>query len=480
MRKTTGVIAVIIVLGAGYAGTSWYMGKRIQTEYETVIAKANERMQEFTGIGKPESAPALVLTSYDRGFFSSEAVYTVTTTGAEGKPIELRLHDHIFHGPFPVAAVKAGKLAPVLAYVTSQLIPTPSVQPWFDAVTSNGQPPLHAVTYVGFSGSGQSAWTVEPASFKDDGTGVEFSGGAFTVDLSNQYQDTDAKGKFDSLVVVDESAGDTMHVANIEFAGTSQKNDDKSVRSHNRATIGSIEVKNPEKDPVTLQNLAVQVNGEQHEDLVDATVVYSVGSVQSGTVDLGSGSVNGEIKQLDLKAFLDLGQTYDAMMARQGVSSEDDLELTPEDEAIVREKALALLKANPVVTAGPIVWKNSSGESQVTLALDMVEPEDHDAEGLDVLLPQIMKKAALNAAISKPMMIQAFSQTGDEAQREQLAAMGGMLYDQYVSRLQGLGLVSVQDDTAKIEIVYENAMFNVNGQAMTPEAFMQRALMLAM
>ncbi|KAA0910607.1 YdgA family protein [Pusillimonas sp. ANT_WB101] len=482
MKKTTGVIAVIVVLGAGYAGTTWYMGKRIQSEYERVIATANERMKEFAGIGQPASAPSLALTSYDRGFFSSEAVYTITATAEEGKPLEFRLHDHISHGPFPVTALKAGKPAPMLADITSQLVSTPSVQPWFDAVTNKNQPPLHAATYLGFSGTGQSVWTVEPASFSQDGVAIELSGGAFTIDLSNQYQNTDTKGKFGSVVAVDEEAGDTMRVANIEFAGTSEQAEEKSVRTHNRATVESVVIENPDKDTVTLKNLAMQVNGEQKGDLIDATVAYTFGSIQSGAAELGSISVNGELKRLDIKAFVDLGNTYDAMMVRQGVTSPDDLDLTPEDEAVLREKSLVLLKPNPLVTAGPIIWKNSSGQTEAMLSLDMVEPKDGDAAaGFDVLLPQIVKKADLNVSVSKSMMVQAFSQTGtDDAEREQLAAMGGMLYDQYVSRLQGLGFVSVQDDTAKLAIVYEKAMFNVNGKTMTPEEFMQRAIMLAM
>lgn len=481
MKKATGVIAVIIVLGAGYAGTTWYMGKRIQSEYERVIATANDRMKEFGSIGQSASAPSLTLTSYDRGFFSSEAVYTITATAEEGKPLEFRLHDHISHGPFPVTALKAGKPAPMLADITSQLVSTPSVQPWFDAVTNKNQPPLHAATHLGFSGTGQSVWTVEPASFSQDSVATEFSGGAFTIDLSNQYQNTDTNGRFGSVVVVDEDAGDTMRVVNIEFAGTSAQAGEKSVRTHNRATVESVVIENPDKDTVTLKNLAMQVNGEQKGNLIDATVAYTFGSIQSGAADLGSVSVNGELKRLDITAFVDLGNTYDAMMVRQGVTSPDELDLTPEDEAVLREKSLALLKPNPLVTAGPIVWKNSSGQSEVMLALDVVEPEDRDAAGFDVLLPQIVKKADLNATVSKAMMVQAFSQTGgDDAEREQLAAMGGMLYDQYVSRLEALGFVSVQDDTAKLGIVYEKAMFNVNGKTMTPEEFMQRAMMLAM
>lgn len=479
MRKASGVITAVIVLGAAYAGTSWYFGKRIQAEYEGVIALANQRMQELTSPEQTQSTPVLALASYDRGLFTSDAVYTLTTPVAEGKLLELRLQDHISHGPFPMGALKAGKPSPMLAYIASQLVSTPSVQPWFDAVASTGQAPLHAVTYVGFAGNGQSDWTVEPVSLSHEGIDIDFSGGTLTADLSNQYQDTDVKGQFDSVVMVDEREGDTMRIANIGLSSISLTGEDQSISTRNRLDVDSVVVENPDKETVSISNMSMLVEGMQRQAFIDATMAYSFGRAQVGSADLGSMSASAELSRLDLKAFLELGQAYDAIMARQGVTREEDLVLTPDDEAELRQKALALLAPNPMVTVGPIVWKNSSGESEVTLALDMIEPATPDAQSLDALLPQIMKKADLKMAVSRAMLVQVFSQAGSEAEREQLAAMGGMLYDQYVARLQALGFVSIEDGAATLDIVYEDAMFKINGQSMTPEEFVQRALILA-
>src|SRR3546814_16395932 len=101
MKKSTGAIGVVVVLGAAYLGATWYVGKEAQKTIEEAVAQANTRIAKYLG---PEAAGSVKIdiADYQRRFFSSDIVYTAPLQDAEGKPMELALHDHWQHGPFPL------------------------------------------------------------------------------------------------------------------------------------------------------------------------------------------------------------------------------------------------------------------------------------------------------------------------------------------------------------------------------------------
>src|SRR3546814_6223023 len=112
MKKSTGAIGVVVVLGAAYLGATWYVGKEAQKTIEEAVAQANTRIAKYLG---PEAAGSVKIdiADYQRRFFSSDIVYTAHLQDAEGKPMELALHDHLQHGPFPLNALRAGYVAPL-------------------------------------------------------------------------------------------------------------------------------------------------------------------------------------------------------------------------------------------------------------------------------------------------------------------------------------------------------------------------------
>src|SRR5690606_25060049 len=106
MKKSTGVVGVIVVLGAAYLGTTWYVGKEAQKAVERVVAQANERFAKALGTELGGSGLTLNIDDYQRRFFSSDVTYTLSLKDEDDKPIELILRDHLQHGPFPVDALR--------------------------------------------------------------------------------------------------------------------------------------------------------------------------------------------------------------------------------------------------------------------------------------------------------------------------------------------------------------------------------------
>jgi len=106
MKRTSGLLIFLLLLGAGWTEVSWYIGKRAQHASVLWVEDANQRLREtLPGI------PLVIETeSYDRGLFSSHARYVlqwrpVTAPGVLLPPsgsYALAWADvDIAHGPYP-------------------------------------------------------------------------------------------------------------------------------------------------------------------------------------------------------------------------------------------------------------------------------------------------------------------------------------------------------------------------------------------
>ncbi|WP_158219362.1 MULTISPECIES: DUF945 family protein [unclassified Achromobacter] len=106
MKRTSGLLIFLLLLGAGWTEISWYIGKRAQHASVLWVEDANQRLREsLPGI------PLVIETeSYDRGLFSSHARYVlqwrpVTAPGVLLPPsgsYALAWADvDIEHGPYP-------------------------------------------------------------------------------------------------------------------------------------------------------------------------------------------------------------------------------------------------------------------------------------------------------------------------------------------------------------------------------------------
>ncbi len=479
MKKSTGVVGVVVVLAVAYLGATWYVGKQAQATIERVVAQANARLAKMLGPDHGSSGVKMAITDYQRHFFSSQVDYAVQMKDLDGKPMEIKMRDQLQHGPFPLNALRAGNLAPMLVYGKSQLVATPATQKWFDS--QKGKSPLQIETRVGFGGAGVSVWTFLPTEIANDGETLSFSGGLVQMQFSNDFNDNTAQGKFDSFALVNKKSGENLAIKNIQANSKTTVSNETDGVTQTSATIDSFTVGDSTESTVSIDKLSVKMDSRQKDKLLDGSVLYELGRMVVGNIDLGSVSVGIKARQLDMAAFTALGSEFDAMQAKRRAANEPEMPFTDAEEAILREKLVAVLAANPSLSIDPILWKNAKGESKAGLLADFSSPANPQEENVQVLLSEALKRVKLDLSLSKPMFIQAFGQSqSDPQQKQQMEMVGAMLYDQYIARLRDAGLVKVDGDTAAAAVVYEKDSVNLNGQTMPVSEFMQRAMGVVM
>src|SRR5690606_34710395 len=131
---------------------------------------------------------------------------------------------------------------------------------------------------------------------------------------------------------------------------------ENDVSTQSSATVDSLAIDSPDGGAVVLEKIAMAVDSQQKGKLLDGALRYDFGRIAVGEIDLGSVSVGAKARQLDVDALTELGKTYDAIVARADISADEELVLTDAEEAVMREKLVALLASSPSVSIDPLIW----------------------------------------------------------------------------------------------------------------------------
>ena len=152
MKKSVGIgagVAVVVIVAGGVIGGASYTGKRI----EAASAKRLEEANAFLTAKYPYLGLKLVADRYDRGLFSTNARYVLTSNVAPdpAKPSRIDFDAHIDHGPFPAGAISSGHFAPRAAFIRASVNNTEVTKPVFDI--TKGVSPLSGTALVSYGGN---------------------------------------------------------------------------------------------------------------------------------------------------------------------------------------------------------------------------------------------------------------------------------------------------------------------------------------
>jgi len=473
MRKTAGILAAVAVVAVAYVATTWYVGKQAHATIEQAVAQANERMAQAM-VAQPGAGKAkLAVAEYRRRVFSSDVVYSLQLQDESGQKQEFLLSDHLQHGPFPLDAIRTGRLAPMLALSQARLLPSAATQAWFDSL--DGDTPVTGRTEVRFGGKAVSEWTFKPLNVAQGGEVLKFSGGTMQASFDNDFSDSRVSGEFDLLDYSMGAEAERIAIDGVRFEYEASGGEGTRMHSTTRAARLDLEV--PDEDTVSLRDAVMDVSSEQSGDLASGAIRYDFGQVQLGTRNLGQMSMGARGRDLSMPALSELAQVYDELSARHG-PREEEWQLSPDEAALLQEKFLALLASNPVLIFDPLVWKNDQGESSAGLTVELTRPAGSaEAASIDALLQQAVRGLELNLRIEKAMFVRAMAQLQGAADDPEITALAGSLYDEYANRLQAAGLVAFAEQAATAKIVYRDGRIDANGRQMPVAEFMQRALL---
>ncbi|MBR6027388.1 MAG: YdgA family protein [Neisseriaceae bacterium] len=386
MNKLVATVGFVALLGAGYAGTSWYFGNSFKQTEEERIANLNKQIKEQSEqMQMPMPLIDIKLVDIKNNVFSSQANYQLKIA-MNDKPIEFE--SHIQHGPLV-------NFKPMRYLVTYKLKDTSATNMLFQL--TKGESPLTIKTEVNFSNSEHINAQVPPIKFQQPGIDIEFSGLNIDSDTDTELSFLNGSSKVDKLVV--DFIGNSAKLNNLSF--------DFDLKRKDNFFIGKRSFKVQELSwnsmiSGRLSNVFIDSGEIENGKLINASLAYGVSNINIGNNDFGK--LDGTIK-----------------LDKVDLSVLNEIQKNPSDENI-EKNFINLLQSQPLLSKN-IELKDSDGSINSSLTVQFKPVESLNA----ISKPEdVISSGSLNASLNKTTLVNTFSKVlqlrGTDAQTSQIMA----------------------------------------------------------
>lgn len=484
MKKSLVAVSVIVVLGAAWAGASWYTGKLIEQRMGEMVENANSQLNTFL----PKSGIKLNYENYQRGMFSSQMRYVLradgsaTTDDALLKPgDEVAFIETIDHGPFPLAQLKKFNLIPSMASVRTELENTPKVKALFEI--TKGQSLFTADSRIAYSGATSTAIDVIPVEYQKDKSLLKFSGAKIDADVGPDMQTMTLDVNSDSTSISGPNQfgqDEKVTLQGLTLKSNTHKGQFDLSLGDQTLGLKQLTVDVDGKNTVALEGFNLTSQFGENGNSLNGQLDYTMAAVKVQGNDFGSGKLLVKIDNLDGKALKEFAEHYNqqamALLQQADTLSPEDYQQQTRDMLI--QNLPLLLKGNPSLSIAPLSWKNSKGESTFTLNLDLQDP----AQSPDQQLADPVKKLDANLTIPVAMAAETVAMAaklqGSSAEEAQKQA------EQQVQTLAALGqkfnLTTLKDNVISSSFRYADNQVELNGNKMPLEDLVGMFTMMGM
>ena len=485
MNKSAGVLlGIVVAVGAISVGGAWYTGTQLEGVLKNQIVESNKEMQSSL-IGYDLTA-SLELVSLERGLLSSTAHYRLK---AQGEMVhgdaEFLIVDHIQHGPLPFSRLIRLKWLPVMATSNYQLEKSPSTEKWFAA--TKDLPPLKGAVNIGYDLSADGNMEFAPVDVAmDANSNLKFSGMNLNFVTSDERKKAKVDGYMDSLklsVTAADKPPVLVELNGLTVASNLEKSSFGYYLGQNTLELSATKATFGEKQSVlTLKNFEQKTATQETGATLGGRADYKVGEIALDGKVIGAAEMLWSFKNFDTQGSLELVQIYQNLLqpyqkaateaAAQGEEA-PQLKISEADEAKVRAAVNKVLEAKPQVALESLALKNGSGESRVSLVIDLAKPQSLDLP-TPLLAQQAISQLDAKVILSKPMVADfgALQAQQDGVTDAKAAAdQGTMAAEMLSSMALGTELAKLEGNDIVSKLHYAAGQVEFNGQKMTLEQF---------
>ena len=455
--------AAILIL-AGYGGASWYVGKRIEIEANGTVDAINSRLDSAW----PDHA-RLVQRRYDRGVFSTRAIYALELTGVSDSGItpELLFVSEVQHGPLP-DLLSSASLQTGLAAISTTIASTPFTEQSLRLAPNRTA--LEGTIRVHFDRTSTLDWTFAPLEIASGAVRLTLGGGKFKAELGPQISSTQADITLTNL-------GATNDKTSVQFKGLHGFTDTRRgaftvAVGKSGVTIENVTITSPDIPKIVLRQMESRALINEAGSLVSGEFRHDAGSIAVNDNNWGSlRSVVG-FERFGGEAAVALVGLYHGLVVRL-ISNEPDATLISQsDVKQFWQVVAALLPKNPGVHIGPIVWRAPSGESKLEINAGLTRAALHPS-GIGLAGNPIQTLEA-TLTVSRPMVATLWTDllqegTSSRTQARQRAEREVRALLQTVDKLK---IGKLDGNTVITRLRFDGQDFKLNGQTLTTDALL--------
>jgi len=476
MSKGAIVAGVVIAAGAVWTGSSWYLGTQIQQRLDDYLVKANEYLKK-----EGDGRISMEVVSYDKGVFSSDAVYKVNMNYPQmsALPKQVLLNSHIEHGPISLSALSRGEFVTGYATASTTLVNDEETKPLYDA--AGGKEPYVQRDRIDFSGNVHSTAKLAALDVNSGEGAFKSKPVTATSFVDKDFSKLDMAVDLPEASLIGNGTNADFFIKNVTGQTSSSKTASGLFVGPGKISIGMLEIKPKNNKAVSMADFKVDVKTEEVDDFLNLNVGYDIGKVLVDNIDFGAIKLNLALDHLDGQAV----HKFKQQIGTLNITPDNAEQQGEQIEQLYAELLTNLIRQKLQVRVAPFSWKTASGEGSVEASAHFDgagQPEGQTMQD-NLFLVESLKKATFGLKADTNLIrdvVSAGAQVGgakdkDAADKEadRIAAMAGLM-----AQLSGFG--KVDDKVISSDIAYDSALkpdeqITLNGKKMSLQELASKA-----
>jgi uncharacterized protein YdgA (DUF945 family) len=466
-KKSIILAAAVVVLAAGYAASSWYLGKRI----ETVLAEVDAQITAQPWL-------RLVRHDYERGLLSARDTIVVDIPTAAFRPpslsagernaaesVRITLRTSVRHGPLP------GFGAPAIARTSTVVEFDEAVEQKAKEIFG-GKPPVEIRSSYDFDGGGRSTIVSPPfrvtASGQAEDGQVTWSadGLDFAVEFTRGLAQYSLHGGAPRLERVG-ADGARFALTGLAFEGAGQRlfpDEPLLYTGTQKLSIAGLEVdpaRDGEQPKMALKDFTYDTEASASGEYIDVIARFGAAGLAIDEQDYGPAAYDFSMKHLHARKL--------ALICRDLMELHARPEMVRDKERALRalmpmlSNLGALLLEDPVLSIDRIAFRTPEGEAAASARIRLA-----DAKAEDLMRPwMLIEKIDAEADLALPVTLVktlASGRAGDEEERrKRTEAFDGKIAD-FVRQ----GYAAVDNGILRSKLVFREGSLTANDQRVWP------------
>ena len=467
-KKLLGALCALALLFVIYAGTSWYIGGRVQAQADTVIDSLN------TYIAKNWSDQTRVtLRSYERGVFTSRASYILSFPATKTSTLrpEVLVVNHITHDALSLAQIAHRQFDWLSASIHTTLEPTPFTEALFKA--TGGQSLIEGHTQLNAKGVAKLDWSIRPVDHTQETIRSRFAGATLVAEIGPAFSHTKGELKVEALNVTDGKA--TLEIKSSRLHTDTHPGQSGLSIGVSGADIGELTITSLNFPTVAAKKINTRLILNEKDNLLSGQSHYDIERLTIDKKDWGTLQLTATYDRLNSNTVKSLADLYSDILTRS-LNSEPEADLmTASDLKQFWGHLQTLVKNNPTLRLDPLIWQTAHGQSSITLST-VLAPVELRSSGMGLNGNPIQAIDA-TVAISRAMAVGVLT-TGLEASGVNPAQAKSAAEKDISAALDvaaKLKLGTLKGDRLITQLSFKDNVFKVNGQAISAETLLTLA-----
>jgi len=467
-KKLLSAVSALLLLFGLYAGTSWYIGGRVQAEANNAIDSLN------TYIAKNWSDQVRVtLRSYQRGVFTSEASYLLTFPASKTATLspEVLVVNRITHDALSLEQIAQGKFEWLSASIHTTLAPTAFTEALLKA--TGGQSLIDGHTQLNVKGVAKLDWVIRPVDHTQDTVRSRFAGATLVAELGPSFHHTKGELKVKALNITDGKV--TLDIKASRLHTDTHPGQSGLSIGISGADIGELTLTSLNFPTVTAKQINTRLVLNEKDNLLTGQSHYDIERLSIDKKDWGTLQLTASYDKLNGNTVKSLGDLYTTILTRL-LNSEPEADLTTAaDLKQFWGHVQTLVKNSPTVRLDPLIWQTANGQSSITLST-VLAPVDLRSGGLGLNgnpLQTIDATIAISRAMAVGVRTTALEANGIKPAQAKSTAEKDIASALDVAAKLKLG--ALKGDRFVAQLSFKDNVVKVNGQVISAETLLTLA-----